>query len=765
MIPVLLEGAPEKIELPPFLKSYTWVDLRPGGAEPFELLLWGITGENPRRKNKAGNNRTAEAAAAPRQPAIDAVEEPLITSRAIATATNFEDRYLACQASEVQALLSEGTVQHSGIFVPLLRDVFVPLNLDLSANMPGFRALCEEMRDGMAFSRSFSIWDFLEKAQTESTFRQLAILAWGGYGKTTLLKHVAYRLGTKQVQKEIPQKVPFLLVLRKYRELLAGENPPSLPELIATKHVKALAGAEDLVVPDGWVREVLRSGRALVMFDGFDEVARAQRPVVAQWLNSQMRQYGESTFVVTSRPKAYREQDAANRLVLASSLWVQDFDQGQRADFVQRWYACQERYANAGRETPDVKKRAAEGSEDVLGQIEQQVELAALAKNPLLLNMIVTFHRRYMGAELPKRRVELYQDICQLQLRDRPRARRLETLLTECDAQTVLQRVAWEMMVNRLERVERRQLLKFVAGALTEQDEMLSASDFFVAVVEVSELIVLRDDEYEFAHLSFQEYLAAAYVAGSVEREPLLYEHLQEDWWKPTILLYSVLGNPTWLIREALAQGANDLAYDCLSETRKRVDEDLRASLHTVRTGKGASQSANELNAEFDDVVGQVQDARYADLARYLKNEQWKEADDETYRLMITEVGREVGQSLELEDIRNFPCEPLKAIDGLWVRYSGGKFGFSVQKEMYLACGGVPDAVSFHKKVFDKFCEANGWNGGFKFETDSPRGHLPAHVHWGGLFWIVLKGSGEWGWVGGVWEKGGIFSRIQTCEL
>jgi predicted NACHT family NTPase len=30
------------------------------------------------------------------------------------------------------------------------------------------------------------------------SFRQLAILAWGGYGKTTLLKHVAYMYGTQQ---------------------------------------------------------------------------------------------------------------------------------------------------------------------------------------------------------------------------------------------------------------------------------------------------------------------------------------------------------------------------------------------------------------------------------------------------------------------------------------------------------------------------------------------------------------------------------------
>ncbi len=429
-----------------------------------------------------------------------------------------------------------------------------------------------------------------------------------------------------------------------------------------------------------------------------------------------------SVFVVTSRPKAYQEQDAANRLVLASSLWVKDFDREQRQDFVTRWYGCQERYANAGRDTPDVKKRAAEFSQDLLAQVEEQPAIRALAKNPLLLNMIVTFHRRYEGANLPKRRVELYREICQLQLRDRPRARRLETLLTQCEAQTVLQRVAFEMMVQKLERVERSTLLRYVSEALAEQEETLGAGDFLAPVVEVSELIVQQEDEYEFAHLSFQEYLAAAYVAAKPEREALLYEHLKEDWWKPTILLYAGLVNPTKLIIEAMRQELTDTAYACLQETRKRIDEELKAKLQSVRNS--VTSTLDGINPDYaiesvddplfyDDVADIVLDARYADLERYLKNGQWKEADDETYRLMITEVGKEVGRWFDREDLLNFPCEPLKAIDGLWVKHSGGKFGFSVQKEMYLKCGGIPDG-KYYKEAWSKLCQMNKWDDSIK---------------------------------------------------
>ncbi|MBU7583756.1 MAG: GUN4 domain-containing protein [Nostoc sp. TH1S01] len=67
----------------------------------------------------------------------------------------------------------------------------------------------------------------------------------------------------------------------------------------------------------------------------------------------------------------------------------------------------------------------------------------------------------------------------------------------------------------------------------------------------------------------------------------------------------------------------------------------------------------------------------------------WREADEETFKLMLKVAGREQQGYLGLEDIRNFPCEDLRIIDKLWVDYSNGHFGFSVQKEIYLSVGGI----------------------------------------------------------------------------
>jgi hypothetical protein len=366
--------------------------------------------------------------------------------------------------------------------------------------------------------------------------------------------------------------------------------------------------------------------------------------------------------------------------------------------------------------------------------------------------MMVTFHRRFPGAELPKRRVELYREMCLLQLRDRPAARKLDTLLIQCDAQTILQMLALEMMRNRWERIDCANLLRELTIYLQQQGETIAATDFLEQVVQISELLVEREsDEFEFAHLSFQEYLAATQIVHH-QPEKVLYDYIDDDWWKPTIFLcVAQIKDPTSLIRTIHQRGVTDFAYICLQETTKRLDPTLVAELNALKQT--------------------VQTSRYAKLENYLSQGQWQDANRETYRLMITTVGKEEGQSFTPDELQNFPYEELLAIDGLWVKYSNGKSGFSVQKEIYLECGGKTDGL-YREKVFEKFGDRVGWrsNGRWKskvaFNTSAPRGHLPLVV-----FSRHLASRGD---DFGVWSSfvglGSLLavvflSRIETCEL
>ncbi|MEI7867220.1 MAG: TIR domain-containing protein [Candidatus Methylumidiphilus sp.] len=59
VIPVLLPGIPATPNLPLFLRSFTWVDLRDGLTDlGLENLVWGITGAKPTKRARRGNRVT-----------------------------------------------------------------------------------------------------------------------------------------------------------------------------------------------------------------------------------------------------------------------------------------------------------------------------------------------------------------------------------------------------------------------------------------------------------------------------------------------------------------------------------------------------------------------------------------------------------------------------------------------------------------------------------------------------------------------------------
>jgi eukaryotic-like serine/threonine-protein kinase len=73
---------------------------------------------------------------------------------------------------------------------------------------------------------------------------------------------------------------------------------------------------------------------------------------------------------------------------------------------------------------------------------------------------------------------------------------------------------------------------------------------------------------------------------------------------------------------------------------------------------------------------------------------------------MLKVAGREEKGWLNIKDIEKFPCEDLHTIDQLWVEYSNGSFGFSVQKRIYRSVGGT---MEYNSEVWQKFGDRVGW--------------------------------------------------------
>lgn len=144
------------------------------------------------------------------------------------------------------------------------------------------------------------------------------------------------------------------------------------------------------------------------------------------------------------------------------------------------------------------------------------------------------------------------------------------------------------------------------------------------------------------------------------------------------------------------------------------------------------------IDQEAPDDLTSDRDIDYTRLRDLLKAGEWQEADQETLAVILKVAHREKEEYLNIGSIENFPCTDLHTIDQLWVKYSGGQFGFSVQKEVWRSVGG--EFGEYDNAVYEEFGLRVGWRdrsglmllGRWKKYEDlsfsltwAPVGHLP----------------------------------------
>ncbi|WP_088241742.1 GUN4 domain-containing protein [Calothrix rhizosoleniae] len=116
----------------------------------------------------------------------------------------------------------------------------------------------------------------------------------------------------------------------------------------------------------------------------------------------------------------------------------------------------------------------------------------------------------------------------------------------------------------------------------------------------------------------------------------------------------------------------------------------------------------------------------YSPLEKLLAVQDLQAADRMTIQKMCELAGNDAVKRkwLYFTEVDNFPIADLQTIDNLWVVHSEGKFGFSVQRQIWLGLG----------KRWENLWSKIGWKNGnnwtrypqeFTWDISAPRGHLP----------------------------------------
>lgn len=117
---------------------------------------------------------------------------------------------------------------------------------------------------------------------------------------------------------------------------------------------------------------------------------------------------------------------------------------------------------------------------------------------------------------------------------------------------------------------------------------------------------------------------------------------------------------------------------------------------------------------------------QYEDLQALLAGQEFEKADRLTLTKLCTLAGPPTLKRgwLYFTEVDRIPVADLLTMDQLWRTYSGDRFGFSVQRMLWLSVG----------KDWERLWPLIGWRKGnewtrypaeFNWETTAPKGHLP----------------------------------------
>jgi formylglycine-generating enzyme required for sulfatase activity len=396
----------------------------------------------------------------------------------------------------------------------------------------------------------------VEEALAEHS--RLVVLGDPGSGKTTLLRYLAFCYARDRAegltivrdQLGLPESgdLPILLPLRNLGAYLKANYPTddgTEGHARLLEFLREYLRGERIDIPDDFFDASLTSGRAVVLFDGMDEVGDFElRRRVARTIEAFGGAYPQSRMVVTSRIVGYA--DVARLGTNFTTTTIRDFTLADVEQFLTHWH----RLVAIGQMGlgDSAEHVAAQQTRHLMEAIRANLRVRELAINPLMLTVIALVHRDRI--KLPERRAELYAEAVHVLLGKWDEARGVEEVrifddrpFDLSDRRLLLQSIALrmheagqkEIAVDVLET----QLAAAFAKITAEPRAAERAAQRFLTVVKerTGLLVEAGQGVYRFSHLTFQEYLAAVEVAERQDYAAYTLVHSADPFWREVISL------------------------------------------------------------------------------------------------------------------------------------------------------------------------------------------------------------------------------------
>jgi predicted NACHT family NTPase len=393
--------------------------------------------------------------------------------------------------------------------------------------------------------------------------RRVVILGDPGSGKSVLCQALVLRAA-----RDRSGRVPFLI---RIRDFAPGTSPA---RSVADYLDDQCRIRYQLAPPSGALVRLLSTGKAIVIFDGLDELMSTTKMFdVLAIIELFASEYPQASLIVTSRLVGYDRAPLDRQLF--ADYRLENFDESDILRYATNWFSMDQKISK------DETNRLAT---DFLVQSSFATDLR---QNALMLSLMCSIFS--LTGDLPSNQPDLYRLSTELLFNrwDRRRGIKGDDRIARVSAlfRLALASIAFQMLDRRLYEISGREVVRLIGQYFDdlrsigpgESEQM--AQDFLDfcrgrawVLSEVGTSGV--DSLYTFTHRTFFEYFAAVHLAHSFDTSARLAE----------VLLTHIV-NGDWLIQarlavqmidEARSGGAEQLLRTMLDATPE-LDSDKRA--------------------------------------------------------------------------------------------------------------------------------------------------------------------------------------------
>jgi GUN4-like len=170
---------------------------------------------------------------------------------------------------------------------------------------------------------------------------------------------------------------------------------------------------------------------------------------------------------------------------------------------------------------------------------------------------------------------------------------------------------------------------------------------------------------------------------------------------------------------------------------KKSLRGSTRRSTKEIKSLERIAELVTETSSETDYDLTQGAIGDYRQLEDFLKAGAWKDADEETERAVLRLMPKSRSSYIDVDEI---PTSDIRKIDQLWVKYSSGHFGLSVQQRIWekIVKADKNKMGTIDENTYIAFTDYVGWpresnriyHVNVYYSLKARKGHLPAKLHY-----------------------------------